>query len=148
MKIHQPHTARQIVGRSLHGQCDGTRKQDADIDKVIQTFQQGGGVREEVDFIQKEPPELVMLVQFPDKPPGIIILVEGVRRQVKRIVVLKRVLSEQNGLAGPAGAHDSGEMFACVTHQYWEQKALTVVLAALLLCQVMKLQQSIDTHKK
>jgi hypothetical protein len=39
-------------------------------------------------------------------------------------------------------------MFACVTHQLWEQKALTVVLAALLLRQVMKLQQSIDTHKK
>ena len=31
-----------------------------------------------------------MLVQFPDKPPGIIIMVEGVRRQVKRIVVLER----------------------------------------------------------
>jgi hypothetical protein len=39
-------------------------------------------------------------------------------------------------------------MFACVTHQLWEQKALTVVLAALLLRQVMKLQQSIDTHEK
>ena len=70
------------MGGSLHGKCDGTRKQDADIDEVIQTFQRGGGVLEEVGFIQKERSELVMLVQFPDKPPGIIILVEGVRRQV------------------------------------------------------------------
>ena len=146
MKIHQPHTARQIVGGSLHCERDGTREQDADIDEVIQTFQQGGGVREEVDFIQKERPETIMLVQFPDKPPGIIILVEGVRRQVKRIVVLKRVLPEQNGLAGPAGAHDSREMFACVTHQLWEQEALALVFPALLLRQVMKLQQSIDAH--
>ena len=89
-----------------------------------------------------------MQVQFPDKPTGIIIMVEGVRRQVKRIVVLERVLPEQNGLACPAGAHDSREMFACVTHQLLEQKALTVVLPALLLRQVMKLQQSIDTHEK
>jgi hypothetical protein len=101
-----------------------------------------------VDFIQKERPELVMLVQFPDKPPGIIILVEGVRRQVKGIVVLERVLPEQNGLAGSASAHDSREMLACVTHQLWEQKALAVVLPALLLRQVMKLQQSIDAHEK
>lgn len=62
--------------------------------------------------------------------------------------MLKRVLSEKNGLAGPAGAHDSREMFACVTHQLWEQKALTVVLPGLLFRQVMKLQQSIDAHGK
>ena len=70
MKVHQPHTAIQIVGGSLHGQCDGTREQDADINEVIQTFQQRGGVWEEVDFIQKERPELVMPVQFAViKPP-------------------------------------------------------------------------------
>ena len=87
-----------------------------------------------------------MLIQIQDEPPGIIIRVEGVRRQVERIVVLERVLSEQNGFAGPAGTHDSCEMFACVSHQLWKQKALEVVLSALLLRQVMKLQQSIDTH--
>jgi len=96
-----------------------------------------------VDLIQKERPELAILVQFPGKPSGIITLVEGVRRQVKRIIVLKRVLPEQNGLAGPAGTHDFREMFACITHQLREQKALTVVLPAIFLRQVMKLQQSI-----
>ena len=139
MKIHQPHTARQIVCRSLHGQCDGTRKQDADIYKVIKTFQQCRGVRNEVDFIHKKRPEFVMMVQFPDKLPGIIIPVEGVCRHIKRIVMLERVLPEQNGLAGPTGADNSREMLACVSRQLREQKALTLVLPALLLRQVVLL---------
>lgn len=34
--------------------ANGTREQDADIHEVIKTFQESGGVREKMDFIQNE----------------------------------------------------------------------------------------------